>query len=218
MAEIHNIFILKDGVPVFHVNPISNLIEIVQKTETANKTLDSALIAGFLSAIASFASEIGVGMPRKYETDEIIFSFLARNDLLFIIGTSGMDNNEIHDLMAKVAEKFLTMISQDNLDIKISDLSPFNEILRDILTPYVQTKMNLSEAPSTEDFTRIIPQSYMVPEALEKLSETRRLLFKLIDGANSISEIAKNTNQDPRALMSLLRSYSKTGLITFHKA
>jgi hypothetical protein len=180
--------------------------------------LDSALIAGFLSAIASFASEIGVGMPKKYETDEIIFSFLVRSDLLFIIGTSGIEDNEIQDLMAEVAEKFLAMISEDNLDIKISDLSPFNEILRDILTHYMQTKMNLPGTPSTEDFTRIIPHSYIVPEALEKLSETRRLLFKLIDGENSISEIAKNTNQDPRALLSLLRSYSKTGLITFHKA
>jgi len=119
MAGIHNIFILRDGVPVFHVNPISNLIQVGQKIEMANKILDSALIAGFLSAIASFAGEIGVGLPKKYETEEIKFSFLVRNDFLFIIGTSGIEDNEIQELIAEVAGKFFGMISQDNLNVKV---------------------------------------------------------------------------------------------------
>jgi len=215
MAGIHNIFILKDGVPVFHVNPISNLIQVGQKLEITNKVLDSALIAGFLSAIASFAGEIGVGLPKKYETDELKFSFLVRSDFLFILGTSGIEDNEIQDLIAEVAGKFLGMISQDNLNVKVSDLSPFNETLREILTIYMQKSPALQ---NSEDFTHIIPHSHMVPEAIEKLTETRRLLFKLINGANSVYEIAKNTNQDPRALLSLLRSYSKNGMITLQKA
>lgn len=218
MAGIHNIFILKDGVPVFHVNPISNLIQVGQKLEIKNKALDSALIAGFLSAIASFAGEIGVGMPKKYETDELKFSFLVRSDFLFILGTSGIEDNEIQDLMAEVAGKFLGMISQDNLNVKVADLSPFNETLREILTIYMQKSPALQNLQPSEDFTHLIPHSHMVPEAIEKLTETRRLLFKLINGANSVYEIAKNTNQDPRALLSLLRSYSKNGMITLQKA
>jgi len=76
----------------------------------------------------------------------------------------------------------------------------------------------VQDLPLTDDFARIIPHSHIIPEALEKLSETRRLLFKLINGANSVYEIAKNTNQDPRVLLSLLRSYSKNGMITLQKA
>jgi hypothetical protein len=218
MAGIHNIFILKDGVPVFHVNPISNLIQVGQALEMANKVLDSALIAGFLSAIASFAGEIGVGAPKKYETDEIKFSFLVQSDFLFIIGTSGIEDKEIQDLIAEVAGKFLGMLIQNNLNVKVSDLSPFNEILREILTIYMQKSSAVQDLPLSEDFTHIIPHSHMVPEAVERLSETRRLLFKLINGANSVYEIAKNTNQDPRTLLSLLRSYSKNGMITLQKA
>jgi hypothetical protein len=218
MTGIHNIFILKDGVPVFHVNPISNLIQVGQPLEIANKVLDSALIAGFLSAIASFAGEIGVGSPKKYETDEIKFSFLVRSDFLFIIGTSGFEDKEIQDLIAEVAEKFLGMISQNNLNVKVSDLSPFNEILHEILTIYMQKSPVGQDLSLSEDFAHIIPHSHIIPEALEKLSETRRLLFKLINGANSVYEIAKNTNQDPRALLSLLRTYSKNGMITLQKA
>jgi hypothetical protein len=217
MAGIHNIFILKDGIPVFHVNPIDKLIQIGQKLELSSKVLDSALISGFLSAIASFAGEIGVGAPKKYETDEIKFSFLVRNDLLFIVGTTDLQDNEIEEVLVEVAEKFLGMIAQENLNVKVADLSPFNDLLREILINYVQKHNILVESNVAEEFTRLIPHSQLVPEALEKLSETRRLLFKYINGSNSIYEIAKSTNQDPKALLSLLRSYSKSGLVTLQK-
>jgi len=217
MAGIHNIFILKDGIPVFHVNPIDKLIQIGQKLELSSKVLDSALISGFLSAIASFAGEIGVGAPKKYETDEIKFSFLVRNDLLFIVGTTDLQDNEIEEVLVEVAEKFLGMIAQENLNVKVADLSPFNDLLREILINYVQKHNILVESNVAEEFTHLIPHSQLVPEALEKLSETRRLLFKYINGSNSIYEIAKSTNQDPKALLSLLRSYSKSGLVTLQK-
>jgi len=217
MAGIHNIFILKDGIPIFHVNPIDKLIRIGQKLELCSKILDSALISGFLSAIASFAGEIGVGASRKYETDEIKFSFLARNDLLFILGTTDIQDDEIEEVLAEVADKFLDMISQNNLNVKVADLSSFNELLREILMNYVQKHNQLQESHVAEEFAHLIPHSQLVPEALEKLSETRRLLFKFINGSNSVYEIAKSTNQDPRMLLSLLRSYSKSGMITLQK-
>lgn len=217
MAGIHNIFILRDGIPVFHVNPIDKLIQIGEKLELSNKVLDSALLSGFLSAMASFAGEIGVGSPKKYETDEIKFSFLVQNDFLFIVGTTDIPDDEIQELLAEVAEKFLEMISQNNLNVKVADLSPFNNFLREILTNYVQKHNLLQESYVAEEFTHIIPHSDLAPEALEKLTETRRLLFKFINGSNSIYEIAKSTNQDPRNLLSLLRSYSKNGLVTLQK-
>jgi hypothetical protein len=217
MAGIHNIFILKDGIPVFHVNPIEKLIQIGQKLELSSKVLDSALISGFLSAIASFAGEIGVGTPKKYETEDIKFSFLVQNDFLFIVGTTDIQDNEIQEVLAEVAEKFLGMISQDNLNVKVADLSPFNDLLKEILTNYVQKHNSLQESYVAEEFTHLIPHSQLVPEVLEKLSDTRRLLFKFINGTNTVYEIAKSTNQDPRTLLSLLRSYSKSGLITIQK-
>ncbi len=215
MPEIQNVFILKDGIPIFHVNPITKLIDMDVKVESKTKNMDSALIAGFLSAIASFASEIGIGNPITYETSEMKFSFLTQNDFLFILGTTNLQESDIQLLLKDIAQKFLDMIVLEKINPKIADLSPFNLKMKEILLPYVQ-KLNLLKEPALpEKYVQLVPQSHIVPDALEKLSETRRFLFKLINGANSISDIAKATQLDPHTLFSILRSYTKNGLITF---
>ncbi|MHA1131415.1 MAG: hypothetical protein ACTSQI_12445 [Candidatus Helarchaeota archaeon] len=215
MAEIYNLFILKDGIPIFHVNPVRALLENNQTTEVKPDTLDSALIAGFLSAIAGFAYEIGVGAPITYETTKMKFSFLAKNDFLFILGTQDVESTDIQEILQKIANNFLDMILRDELNPKIADFSPFNEQIKQIMSGFIRKYDLLRESHLIEEYIRLVPHSHIVPETLEKLSETRRLLFKLIDGTNSIFKIAEATNKHPRELLSILRSYSKSGIITF---
>ncbi|HUX99928.1 MAG TPA: hypothetical protein VMV49_10280 [Candidatus Deferrimicrobium sp.] len=217
MADIHNIFILKDGIPVFHVNPVRELIQNDQNLESKTKNLDSALIAGFLSAIASFAMEIGIGIPITYETSEMKFSFLSQSDFLFILGSSNVIDDELQSIIKKVADEFVAMILRGNLNVKTSDFSPFNEILTQILAGYIRKYDLLEESRLIEEYVQLIPQSHIIPETLEKLSETRRALFKLIDGEHSIYDISQVTKQHPRDLLSVLRSYTKSGLISIEK-
>lgn len=217
MVEIHSVFILKDGVPIFDANPVRNLIQDTQNIESKTKNMDSVLIAGFLSAIASFAKEIGIGNPITYKTNEMKFSFLFQNDFLFILGTTDVEKRLIQEILKKIAKNFLGMILRENIDPKTGDLSLFNQILKEILTGYIRKFDLMKESYLIEKYAQLIPHSYIVPETLEKLSETRRILFKLINGTNSIFEIAEATNQHPRELLKILRSYSKSGLITFQK-
>ncbi len=217
MAEIHNLFIMKDGIPIFHVNPVRKLIQEDSVSENKTETLDSALIAGFLSAIAGFAYEIGVGAPVTYETNKMKFSFLTENDFLFILGTNNVEDVDIEAILQNTVKEFLGMILRDELNPKIADFSPFNENLKNILTGYIRKYDILKESHLIGEYVRLVPQSHIVPETLEKLSETRRLLFKQIDGTNSVFKIAEATNRSPRELLSILRSYSKSGLITFQE-
>lgn len=217
MPEIHNVFILKDGIPIFHVNPVRKLIDNEYRAEDKVKKMDSALVAGFLSAIASFANEIGVGTPVTYKTEEMKFSFLSQNDLLFILGSTDVQENDIEAILLNISERFVEMILRDNLHLTTSDLSPFNKTIIEILSGYILKFDLLQESRLIEEYAELVPQSHMVPEALERLSETRRILFKLIDGSNSIYEIAQVTKQDPRMLLSVLRSYTKSGKISFQR-
>ncbi|MHA1264107.1 MAG: hypothetical protein ACTSRS_02630 [Candidatus Helarchaeota archaeon] len=217
MPKIHNVFILKDGIPIFHVNPVANLIETNAREEKSETNMDSALVAGFLSAIASFATEIGIGVPKRYITELMEFSFLSYNDILFILGTTGVDENEVEEILQEIAEKFVEMVIRDNLKITVANLSPFKKILREILAGYIHKYNLLQESFLIKQFAELIPQSHIGSEALKRLTETRRMLFKMIDGNNSIYEIAKATKQDPRMLLSVLRSYTKSGQISFQR-
>lgn len=217
MPEIHNVFVLKDGIPVFHVNPVKNLIHKTEEVEERAKEMDSALVAGFLSAIASFACEIGIGAPISYITEEMVFSFLSKNDILFILGTTDVQANDIQKILHEIAEKFVELVIRENLKITVANLAPFKEILREILAGYVNQYDLLQESHLIQEFAELIPQSHIGRETLERLTEARRMLFKLIDGTNSIYEIARVTKQDPRTLLSVLRSYKKTGQVSFQR-
>ncbi len=215
MAEIHNVFILKDGIPVFHVNPVIGLIQKDHPVQEKGRNLDSALVSGFLSAIASFASEIGIGCPITYVTEEMKFSFLSKNDLLFILATTNVQESEIKAILNEIAKKFIDMISRDNINVTIANLTSFNEVLKEILSSYVVKYDSIQESNLLEEYAQLVPHSHIVPETLERMSSTRRVLFKLMNGENSIYDIAKMTKQDPRTLLSVLRSYKKSGLISF---
>ena len=48
--KIHDIFILRNGVPIFH-----------KRQDEKTKNVDETLLMGFLSAITGFGQEIGLG-------------------------------------------------------------------------------------------------------------------------------------------------------------
>ncbi len=217
MPEIHNVFILKDGIPIFHVNPVRKLIQKDHQVECKTKEMDSALVAGFLSAIASFANEIGIGTPVAYKTEIMDFSFLSQNDLLLILGSTDVQETDVKSILIQISDSFVEMVLRDNLHLTSSDLSPFNQVVKEILSGYLLKFDLMQESQLIEEYAELVPQSHIVPEALERLSEARRVLFKLINGSNSIFEIAQVTNQDPRNLLSVLRSYTKSGFVSIQK-
>ena len=94
--EIRDVFILRKGAPIYH-----------QKQPESNLKKDETLTMGFLSALTSFATEIGAGIPKLYETDCSRFSFYQRDNHLFIVYTdTEVSKTNINVLSKKIAESF----------------------------------------------------------------------------------------------------------------
>ena len=204
--EIRDVFILKNGVPIYH-----------KKTPRSNLKRDETLTMGFLSALTSFAMEIGAGSPKVYATENARFSFHERDNFLHVIYTD-------EDITEVQVEAFVSNLSRLFLEIyegviSEANFSFFDDHVSALLDNFYKTSKAPSEVKNEEsrhvrEMQSMVPKIYLDHEKLQ-LSENRRKLFKLIDGKNSIYEIAQQLDENPHKILTLLRSYKKEGRISF---
>ncbi|MHA1269811.1 MAG: hypothetical protein ACTSPY_08515 [Candidatus Helarchaeota archaeon] len=210
---------MKDGVPIFYW---SYKDEEFLSEEQDNR--NTVLISGFLSAIVSFTNEIGIGEPRSYLTQDVKFSFLIKNGFLFVIT---VDKN----IPDEKSFEFLTVISKTFISVydigDFSNLSTINfQNFKDYLFEIIK-KFNIKEITDVEIdeqkiveetnkdqlYKNLVPKCYIDIEKNKHLSNSRRALFKLIDGNNSIYQIAQSMNENPINIYYTLRPYEKFGYI-----
>ncbi len=205
--KIQDIFILKDGLPIYHHK---------EGNSKLRKSVDDTLITGFLSAITNFTKETGLGIPTFYITESIKFSFFEKSDLLFIISCEpSLANSYIDRLFLKISNVIIKQIEDQKESIDFTPIkSIINQFFNDfkendglLLQPFKKTHHKDSY------FREIIPKRHIDNE--DNIRNNRRKLFRLINGKNSIYDLARHMNSNPSKILSILRAYQKEGIISF---
>ncbi|MHC1590571.1 MAG: hypothetical protein ACXQS8_00625 [Candidatus Helarchaeales archaeon] len=204
--EIRDIFILKEGVPIYH-----------KKRVESDLKRDETLVMGFLSALTSFAMEIGAGVPRIYATDKARFSFYRQNDHLFVI----YSDLDITDVQVQMLSEKISNAFFENIGGKLTsgNLSTFESHVEGVLEEFYRVQKAPSqlieeESRYIQQMQKLIPKIHVSHEKLQ-LTAQRRRLFKLIDGKMSVYDIATRLDENPQRILSILRSYKKEGAISF---
>ncbi|MHA1753602.1 MAG: hypothetical protein ACTSYZ_14655 [Candidatus Helarchaeota archaeon] len=224
LFDVRSLYILKDGVPVFHWHYINDKELNIEKEEK-----DSVLISGFLSAIVVFANEIGIGEPKSYLTDDIKFSFLNKNGFLFVISIEkDIPDEQAYDFLNIVSKTFIKLYDVGDFhNLQAINFDEFKEYLFEIIKKFnikniTNEKINedeiIKEIPNKSNiYKNLIPKCYIDLERNKHFSSLRRTLFKLIDGNISIYNIAQKMNYNPQDIYYTLRSYEKFGYIQIKK-
>jgi hypothetical protein len=164
------IVLRKGGTPLFNFSP-----------DGAPK-LD-ALVAGFLSAQAGFAEEIGEGHIQVVTFAENKFVYESQTDLLYIIAIGQDDDENIYRMIIKeIAQAFE---QQYNEILKKSVISShlfvgFREYVMEILGKY----------DKIPDIEQRYPSAILPPEIFQKLEE----LLNIIEGKPGVLRTALLTN------------------------
>ncbi|MHA1298145.1 MAG: hypothetical protein ACTSO9_01745 [Candidatus Helarchaeota archaeon] len=204
--NIQDIFILKDGLPVYHYK---------NKNSKLSKSVDSSLITGFLSAIINFTKETGLGIPTSYNTNTIKFSFFEHSGLFYIICTDPCFlDSQLSRLFKNLSSTFLKNLEELNGKLENAQFQMIvNQVLYDLQKEDNRLLKPLKNEIRNElYFKEIIPKRHI--EDKEILRNNRRKLFKLIDGKNSIYDLAIYMNSSPSKILNILRSYQKEGIIS----
>ena len=154
-----------------------------------------ALVAGFLSAQAGFAEEIGEGQIQVVTFAENQFVYESQSDLLFIIVIGQDDDENIYRMIIKeIAQAFIQQYSEVLKKSVISShlFVGFREYVMEILGKYDKIPEIQTRYP-----TAILP-----PEILQKLEE----LLNIIEGKPGVLRTALLTN-DGFALASKLQHH-----------
>ncbi|MHA1381207.1 MAG: hypothetical protein ACTSRG_22810 [Candidatus Helarchaeota archaeon] len=207
MMRVQEIFILKDGLPLYHYK---------NKDSKLKKSLDNSLLTGFLSAIINFTKETGLGNPTTYITSSIKFSFFEQSDLFYVVCTDpSFPDSKLIRLYNRLSLSILKVIDDltekiDNFQFKII----VNKVLYDLQKDDTNLLKTINENNRNEVYFReIIPKRHI--DDKEILINKRRKLFKLINGKNSIYDLAVQMNSSPSKILNILRSYQKEGIISF---
>ena len=205
--SIQDIYILRDSLPVYHYKNNDSILK---------KSLDASLITGFFSAIFSFIKETGLGIPDSFTTNLIKFSFFESSDLLYVICSDSALSNSIVTTFFKQ----LSASIQRHREAQTKELSnsQFIVIVNELLYLLQRANGRLLK-PAQDDkrnehfFKDLIPKRHI--DEKDFMRNNRRKLFKLIDGKNSIYDLALFMNQSPSKILNILRSYQKEGIISF---
>lgn len=198
---------MKDGLPIFHYK---------QPNIRLRKPVDDTLFAGFLSAIINFTKETGLGVPTFYITDSIKFSFFEQSDLLFIICSKPeFANSCIDELFIKISSLVLNQIKEQITPLNFNDInSAINQFLNDLQKKDELLLQPIKKSHHNERYFReIIPKRHINND--DNIRNNRRKLFRLINGENSIYDLAMQMNSHPSKILSILRAYQKEGIISF---
>ncbi len=205
--EIHDVFIIKNGVPIYH-----------KRHDEKTQKIDDTLLMGFLSAITGFGEEIGLGKPFEYNIEAVKFSFYENSDLMYVLCTNHeVEKKFINFLTKTIANNFIQQVP----DVRnMQYLSLFDKHLPKIIENCYNTYENKvkpkQEVKVEKDdfFRQMIPKSHYNGDNIA-FSGIRRELFKLINGKNSIHEISTSLTENPNKVLKILRAYQKEGFISF---
>ena len=205
--EIHDIFIIKNGVPIYH-----------KRNDDKTKNIDDTLLMGFLSAITGFGEEIGLGKPFEYNTEEVKFSFYENSELMYVLCTEhNVEKKLIRNLTHTIANNFIEQVP----DVRnMQYLSLFDKHLPKIIENCYACHQNKPQPTKNINvekenfFKQMVPKSHYNGDNIA-FSGIRRELFKLINGKNSIHEISNTLTENPNRVLKILRAYQKEGVISF---
>jgi hypothetical protein len=142
-----------------------------------------ALVAGFLSAQAGFAEEIGEGQIRVVSFAENKFVYESRADLLFIIAIGQADDENVYRVIIKeIAQAFEKQYREVLQEAVVSSdqFMGFREYVMEILKKYDKIPQIQQRYPSA-----ILP-----PENLQRVEE----LLNIMEGKRGILRTALLTN------------------------
>lgn len=160
----------KSGLPLFNFAP------------AAAPKVD-ALVAGFLSAQAGFAEEIGEGTVQVVSFREHKFVYESRSDLLFIVVIAQEDDEHVYRVILKeIAQIFVKMYEKELEKTVVSPalFKGFRENLIEILQKYDRVPRMEARYP-----TAILP-----PELEQQMEE----LLQQVEGSHGFLRAALITN------------------------
>ena len=164
------IVLQKSGIPLFNFAP------------AAAPKVD-ALVAGFLSAQAGFAEEIGEGTVQVVSFREHKFIYESRSDLLFIVVTAQEDDEHVYRVILKeIAQIFVKMYEKELEKTVVSPalFKGFRENLIEVLQKYDRVPRMEARYP-----TAILP-----PELEQQMEE----LLQQVEGSHGFLRAALITN------------------------
>lgn len=164
------IVLQKSGIPLFNFAP------------AAAPKVD-ALVAGFLSAQAGFAEEIGEGTVQVVSFREHKFVYESRSDLLFIVVIAQDDDEHVYRVILKeIAQIFVKMYEKELEKTVVSPVmfKGFRENLIEILQKYDRVPRMEAHYP-----TAILP-----PELEQKMEE----LLHQVESSHGFLRAALITN------------------------
>ncbi|NHI92582.1 MAG: hypothetical protein EAX96_08770 [Candidatus Lokiarchaeota archaeon] len=207
--EIHDVFILRNGVPIYH-----------KRQDEKTKEVDETLLMGFLSAITGFGEEIGLGKAFEYVTNEIKFSFYENSGLVYIICCDLQVQNEfLHYLSSNIANKYIERMPEIPSSKNMQDFDRLvSAVIKECINAYIKPEQEkeeeIIEMCNDDRYATLVPKCHFNGDTF-KFSGIRRELFKLINGKNSIQDISNNLTENPNKILNILRSYQKEGFISF---
>jgi hypothetical protein len=218
--DVRQLYILKDGVPIFHWS----YDEENGDSSNISEKKDTALVSGFLSAIVNFANEMGIGKSRSYLTNDKKFSFLSKKDFLFVILVDKQNSDDkTFEFLNIVSKTFIKVYDVGDFhNLSAINLNDFKNYLLEIITKLnskditdedVNEEELIKDAYKRNEYKNMVPKCYIDLEKTHHLSSSRRSLFKLIDGSNSIFKIAEEMNQSPQDIFFTLKPYEKFGYV-----
>ena len=206
---IHDIFILRNGVPIYH-----------KRQDEKTKTVDETLLMGFLSAITGFGQEIGLGKAFEYVTNEVKFSFYETKELVYIICCGlNVENEFLRFLSSNIANKYKERMPEVP---SLKHLQEFDRIVSGVIKASIEAYKKPIEEKEEEIMVKLPPERFknLIPKChyhgdTFKFTGIRRELFKMINGKNSIQDISNRLTENPNKILNILRSYQKEGYISF---
>ena len=154
-----------------------------------------ALVAGFLSAQAGFAEEIGEGQIQVVTFAENKFVYESQSDLLFIIVIGQDDDENIYRMIIKeIAQAFIQQYSEVLKKSVVSShlFVGFREYVMEILGKY----------DKIPEIQQRYPTAILPPEILQKIEE----LLNIIEGKQGVIRTTLLTN-DGFVLVSKLQPH-----------
>ncbi|MHA1341975.1 MAG: hypothetical protein ACTSO2_18555 [Promethearchaeota archaeon] len=227
---IENIFILKNGLPIY----TGSLIKREKQNAAFEGEENITMMSGFFSALNSFANTVGnFGDMKEIKLNKVKFSFFipneARNANLLFVSQSNAKTSEqaIESLLNRISSKFLRKypsVLKKEWNGRAEIFESFTEDIEEIISKSIKSKMqdiynhNSQNSDYLNTFSKIIPKKMIdsnqnIEDFLS--GDLAIKIFKKIDGYSSIEQIAEKIEISKEKIWLFCKSFAKRGLVSF---